>query len=116
MESLSPPPPGGGRDPQRGSSPRASSIRGTPSPLSTASGASASSFVASPGAPAQDVASKLLQRLAGGGEFKPKEAVVSPANLPAVYQALSVVDTAAQVEVLSMLVVSASLSKVGECV
>jgi hypothetical protein len=114
-EGLLEPPHGGADSPRSGGSPasqRPTSTRGTPSPMSTASNVSGSSFVASPGAPPQDVAQRLLQRLSAGSEFKPKEALISPANLPAVYQALNVVDTAAQVEVLSMLVVSASLSKV----
>jgi hypothetical protein len=114
-EGLLGPPHGGADSPRSGGSPASqmpTSTRGTPSPMSTASNVSGSSFVASPGAPPQDVAQRLLQRLSAGSEFKPKEALISPANLPAVYQALNVVDTAAQVEVLSMLVVSASLSKV----
>lgn len=72
----------------------------------------------------EEVSKLLLRKLCGDSVevFEPLQPIATAANLPAVYQALGVVDTLVQVEVLSMLVVAADHSKVtctsesgGEC-
>lgn len=86
-----------------------------PSPTSPAgsTGGSASGFNTR-GLAREEVSKLLLRKLSGDVEdgFEPLGPIATASNLPAVYQALAVVDTPVQLEVLSCLVVASTHSKV----